>query len=660
MLAKLKTVSAISGSMGQRSGDGLSERLRRPGILVLVSLWLILVSGCASTNWVRMRRTPDTPMLSPMQILSWGDPEATPRTQQFLRRNDLIKMMKKDPELVVQWLMENDESLSTENVFALAEVSFLAAQRAEKKGKTEQALDLYGLSVANAYGYLLSDELADERNPYDPRFRQASDLYNGALENAMRLIQKRGQLRPGSMLRVRTEKKEYEVHLVCRGPWQPEDIAELKFVSDYELQGLKNHYRTFGLGVPLIAVYNRESSRDPTKRYAAPGMSFPVTAFLRVEPDAQLMPQGRTKQVCVLELYDPLMSSDVVVNDRLVPLQTDLSTPLAYSLNDSEFQRANVATRGFLNVAESQQAQGLYLLEPYDPNKIPVIMIHGLWSSLITWMEMFNDLRGTPEIRDHYQFWFYLYPTGQPFLVTAAQLRRDLEEARDYLDPQHATPTLDEMILVGHSMGGLISRLQTLDSGDRFRGFAETVSASDLMGAKDGSDPFDFHPNPSIQRVVTIASPHRGSAFSNGATQWLGRRLIRMPAVVLQSKDQLLQAAAREKRPTQGAWAIQTSIDSLSPASPVLEAMQHSPPGEWVQYHNIVGRIANEGVLSKVAKESDGVVTLTSAHLEDAVSELVVEADHINIHRHPRAILEMQRILRLHLHERNRQTFEGP
>lgn len=589
-------------------------------------------------------------MLSRMQFLSWRDPEATPRTQQFLRRNDLIKLMNKDPQLVVQWLMENDAGTSTEHIFALAEVSFLAAQRAEKKGHTEEALDLYGLSVANAYGYLLSDELAEERNPYDPRFRQASDLYNGALESGMRLIQKRGQLKPGSMLRVRTDKKEYEVHLVCRGPWDPEDIAELKFVSDYELQGLKNHYRSYGLGVPLIAVFNRESGSDPTKRYAAAGMSFPVTAFLRVEPDAELMPQGRTKQVCVLELYDPLMSTDIVVNDRLVPLQTDLSTPLAYSLNDPEFQRANVATKGFLNLAESQQAQGLYLLEPYDPNKIPVIMIHGLWSSLITWMEMFNDLRGTPEIRDHYQFWFYLYPTGQPFLVSAAQFRRDLEEARNYLDPEHTTPTLDEMILVGHSMGGLISRLQTLDSGDRFRDF----------GSEGEEGPFDFHPNPSIQRVVTIASPHRGSAFSNSATQWLGRRLIRMPAVVLQSKDQLLQAAAREKRPTQGAWAIQTSIDSLSPASPILEVMQQSPPGEWVQYHNIVGRIAEEGVLSKVAKESDGVVTLASAHLEDAVSELVVEADHINIHRHPRTILEMQRILRLHLHERNREPIEVP
>ena len=74
---------------------------------------------------------------------------------------------------------------------------------------------------------------------------------------------------------------------------------------------------------------------------------------------------------------------------------------------------------------------GLYMVQPYEPGKIPVLMVHGLWSSPMTWMEMFNDLRSQPEIRDHYQFWFYLYPTGQPFWLSAAQLRRDLAKVRD-------------------------------------------------------------------------------------------------------------------------------------------------------------------------------------------------------------------------------------
>ena len=111
---------------------------------------------------------------------------------------------------------------------------------------------------------------------------------------------------------------------------------------------------------------------------------------------------------------------------------------------------------------------GLYMVQPYEPGKIPVLMVHGLWSSPMTWMEMFNDLRSQPEIRDHYQFWFYLYPTGQPFWLSAAQLRRDLAKVREVLDPTHQEPALDQMVLIGHSMGGLVSQLQTLQSGDDY------------------------------------------------------------------------------------------------------------------------------------------------------------------------------------------------
>ena len=108
------------------------------------------------------------------------------------------------------------------------------------------------------------------------------------------------------------------------------------------------------------------------------------------------------------------------------------------------------------------------MLEPYDPNRIPVLMVHGLWSSPTTWMDMFNDLRSFPEIRERYQFWFYLYPSGQPFWISATQLRNDLVTMRDAFDRPRRDKSLDNMVLVGHSMGGLVSRMQTIDSGDEF------------------------------------------------------------------------------------------------------------------------------------------------------------------------------------------------
>ena len=108
------------------------------------------------------------------------------------------------------------------------------------------------------------------------------------------------------------------------------------------------------------------------------------------------------------------------------------------------------------------------MLEPYQPGKIPVLMIHGLWSSPITWMEMFNDLRGDPDLRSQYQFWFYLYPTGQPFWRSATQLREDLADVRKTVDPTRHEAALDQMVLVGHSMGGLVANMQIVNSRDDF------------------------------------------------------------------------------------------------------------------------------------------------------------------------------------------------
>jgi pimeloyl-ACP methyl ester carboxylesterase len=629
----------------------------------LVAACLLASSnGCINHDWIRQRRQPALPLASDLNLFSWRGPAATPRTVQLLRRYDLLNEFDRRPQHVLARLMENPlAQTSHELVFAIAEAAFISGRIADADERLGDALDLYSISVAHSYTYLLSDDFNESRNPYDPQFRQASDLYNAALESAMRIVARQGQLKPGTTHVITTRTQEFELHIVCRGPWRASDIAELKFVSDYDLHGLTNHYRTYGLGVPLIAVYSRQAS-DHVGRYYAPGMSVPMTAFLRVLPQpVQRSGTHCLRHICILELHDPLQSTDVSANGRLVPLETDLSTPLAYSLNDPAFRQANVATRGLLNPAKSQQHQGLYLLEPYDPNKIPVLMIHGLWSNLVTWMEMFNDLRSIAEIRDQYQFWFYLYPSGQPLLLTATQLRDTLSDARSNLDPDGNCSTLNQMVLVGHSMGGLVARLQTLESGEDFWNLVSSTSLADLDAPDTTKAALQralfFHADPGIKRVVTIATPHGGSALSNSATQWLGRRLIRLPEMFLLTREQLLLAGGKTIR-AQGVREIETSIDSLSPTSPVLEVMQHSQAAPWVQFHNIVAVVAEDGVLSKVAGESDGVVTVESARLPSAASELFVEADHINVHRHPRAVLEVQRILLEHLDQTSRLAMQ--
>ena len=150
-----------------------------------------------------------------------------------------------------------------------------------------------------------------------------------------------------------------------------------------------------------------------------------------------------------------------------MPLETDLTTPLAYFLANSNLGDITDII-GFVRGDHIRSQTGIRMLAPYQPGKIPVVLVHGLLSSPLTWAPVMNDLQADPVLRERYQFWYYYYPTGAPYLASAAELRRQLEQLRQEVDPRHQDPALDNMVFVGHSMGGLISKLMTMDSDDDF------------------------------------------------------------------------------------------------------------------------------------------------------------------------------------------------
>jgi hypothetical protein len=211
---------------------------------------------------------------------------------------------------------------------------------------------------------------------------------------------------------------------------------------------------------------------------------------------------------------------------------------------------------------------------------------------------------------------------------------------------------LDQMVLIGHSMGGLVSRLQTVDSRNEFWNLVSSQPfpqiKADAEARRKLQETFFFQPNPSIRRVVTIGTPHRGSTFSNQTTQWLLDKLIRLPQTLVNSQQKLY-------RDNPGAFSdrsllkIDTSIDSLVPSAPIFPVMLASQRAPWVRYHNIVGVVPKQWWLAKLAADGDGVVSRESAHLDDAVSEIIVPADHTTVHAHPAAVLEVRRILLEHL-----------
>ncbi|MFO7902154.1 MAG: esterase/lipase family protein [Planctomycetota bacterium] len=610
-----------------------------------------------------MRQVPKNPLAGPLNLLSQAGPRPTDRTLQTLRRYDLEQLQKQDPSATLSLLQEEIAKEPTaDKIHAYSELAYISGYKADVLGDNTKALNLYGAAAFYAYDYLFDDRYDEIRNPYDPRFRRACDVYNASLEAAMRLIRGNGELLPGKTLVIDTGSERIQVEIVARGDWSDERVERLEFVSDYEITGLKNHHHSYGLGVPIMGIRGGGDPSDPVEQYYPSTLCFPLTAFLRIVPGHGGRRASPTRR-CVLELFDPLDSNHTVVADRLVPLETDISTALGYELDqEAENNDSLIATIGLLNPAQTQDVKGLYMVEPYDPDKIPVLMVHGLWSSPMTWMEMFNDLLAYPEIRSNYQFWFYLYPTGEPFWYAADQLRDDLMEVRHVLDPHRANPTFEQMVLVGHSMGGLVSLMQTLESGDHFwnllseKPFSEWNVDPELRDRVAGT--VFFRPNPMVRRVITIGTPHRGSEFANEYTRFLAHKLIKLPSNLLWMTQQLAIQNPGFFRDTE-LLTISTSIDSLAPDSPIFPAMFQARRAPWTEYHNIVGVVEDDWLLSRFSDYGDGVVSYESAHRDDFRSELVVNADHVSVHAHARSVLEVRRVLLEHLDEMRRRPLSA-
>lgn len=587
----------------------------------------------------------------------YGGVQPSDRTKIFLRNYALEEAYASDPESVLAELQQStDDHPDLERLQVLSELAYIEGHQHRLAGRELEAGQFLSTAAMASYQYLFDPRLDVQRNAYDPRFRQVCDTYNASLEGMLRIMREQGALRPGGFFTATAiDGQPLTVGVSMSGRWSEHNFERFEFVTDFDTTGLKNVYHTYGLGVPLIGI--REGGVEQVsyvEQYYPDNLSVPMTAFAQASMTAENSAAGQPRKL-LIQLVDPMEQADVDIGNRAAPLESDLTTPIAYYLNDPLLGTSVLATASLLDAEFAGQYRGMYMLEPFDPDKIPVVMVHGLWSSPITWTEMFNDLRADPKIRDNYQFWFYSYPSGQPFWFSARQMREDLRQLAADLNPEHAAPALEQMVLVGHSMGGLVSRLQTLDSDDRFWHLIsdqpfEKLEADDEARALIGDTLFFDH-NPDIARVITIGTPHRGSNFANSVTRWFSHQFFRMPAALVNEFSTVI-SENREILREECLLKIPTSIDSLAPDSPFFDAMQGATRSPVVTYHNIIGVTEpSSWRIGPPPEPSDGVVTVASAKAPDATTQIEVPAEHSTIHRHPLAIREVHRILLEHLAE---------
>ncbi|QDU64856.1 Alpha/beta hydrolase family protein [Planctomycetes bacterium Pan216] len=616
---------------------------------VLVLLLAGLSIACSPGVHVRTVRT-DT-MLAKMRANVLNSGSVSPRTMQLLSRYDLKANFRRDPIETLSVLdgMVREEP-NQELAFAMAELSFDAARRAERR-HPEQSLGLYFGTVAYAYYYLFDPTLPhNDTAQFDPQYRLTCDLYNRALAKCIRLAQKTQKSEKSEhcvedKMNVEFGDGGIEIEITRHGfLWNAEEFGPFLFANDYEVQGLENRYHTYGLGVPLICERRPREAVSPQDKFYPERTSFPVTAFLRM--DGGLCDAKGCRRHATLELHDPLRSQSIEVAGQVVPLESNLTAPLGFHLAETRLERLEL--KSLLRPGSVADRTGLYMLEPYDPEKIPVVMVHGLWSSPLIWMTMFNDLRGDPKLRERYQFWFFLYPTGNPIPYSAGSLRKVLTDVRQSLDPDQSDETFEQMVLVGHSMGGILAKMMVQESGSDLWNLVSTQPFETINATPEERERlqriFFYHREPYVRRVVFVATPHRGSELAVKPLGRLGSALISLPKTVTEVGAKLAQ-----RNPgifnTEFEGNLPTSVDTLSPESPIIQVVAELKRDDELAAHSIIGDISG----TTPEKGTDGVVPYTSAHLEDVDSEYIVPASHSDCLAHPLTVLEVRRILLEHL-----------
>ncbi len=482
--------------------------------------------------------------------------------------------------------------------------------------------------------YLTAAQFAAEQLKRNQNDATAREIYNFAVGRVIGTIQE-AQLDPWSQpLPVPSASGDFMLtHRPDPRPqWHPA-LYDFTPADQFDVKGTYVSERNLkeGLGAPLVAIgrgMNEHAKRD----FTSPKLYYGVTAVIRFE--------GRR---AVIAFEDPLVTERVTLDGHSFALAADFTVPIAVMLAQSNPKKMELAR--LLNPAKFAETARIARLQPYDPDKTVVLVIHGLMDSSATWAPMINHLRADELIRRNYQFWFYSYPSGYAYPYSAALLRRELDEV------QKRFPTRKKMVVIGHSMGGCISRLMITDTGDKvWQTFFRKTPAETPLSPESRqlfADSLIFLHRPEVGRVIFVSAPLQGSDLASGWAGRIGSLLVRAPATLLGAGTEALKLATfqsddlRLKR-------IPNSVDTLAPNSRFVKAINTVPVTPGIPHHVISGDRGKGGNKDKTKPMmSDGIVPYWSSHMETAQSELVVPSSH-SAHQNPQAIEEVHRILRLH------------
>jgi pimeloyl-ACP methyl ester carboxylesterase len=550
-------------------------------------------------------------------------------------------------------------------------VGILTSTKSKEKQKLQQAtyekcLDqqLYMLdkSIRYSYAYMFKTKRGPQDRIFDNRQVQIRDFYNlslAKLVSAYALRYKPTAVEP----QIKVGKSIYNINFDDYPQLKQQKIEQLLSSYNLNFSGLRSINRRDGFGSEFVVVLPqvKDDIGEGRNKYIIDPINFSYknginpnihqARYLAATLTAQPKSASNVNDILnnaefEIKAFDPYKYEQVKLAGKIYPLAANFSTPYGLWLAQNNLGKAAYLT--LIDRDDHLTMPHLYMLEPYNPNKKIIVLVHGLASSPEAWIRLTNDIMGDPVLREHYQVWQVFYSTNMPIIESRFQIYALLTQAFTQVDTKASAKK--DAVLVGHSMGGIIARLLVSDADVTKKALAmmNNRQLNKYQKLPIISQRLVMKVIPNFSRAIFLAAPHKGTDYADRWFTKAARKIIRIPGAFLSAIGDTLQNQDLDFKDLMQQidnGLIQNGPSDLSHQSKFMELTKDINPRKGLTFHSIMGNVTGSDDLNVI---TDDVVPYRSAHLNGAVSEKIIKGGH-SIQETPEAVLELRRILRLHL-----------
>jgi hypothetical protein len=371
------------------------NRYWRAGMALLWAAFVL--SGCATVR-VQSLDTREYIAMKRGDILTTGRLSAA--TQETVLVAGLsVSACAKTPIDCIETLSQSEEIAAGRRWAAQSELwleQAMTLPAPRSTNDTDRRMAAWLETARYAYAYLFFSGQTASQRAFGERQTQVRDYYNYAVQATVAALFQRD----ASAASATRRHAGWTIHIDHVGVPLPEGVyapKELIPANTLSFAGLRSTYRRDGFGAEFVAVMSDDpvtSLSSPQPRLsqgASPYSEMPcpvVTVLFRFPGDDAAQVLGTRE--AVLSAYDPYRDTDVVVRGERVPLAANFTAGYGLWLAHAGFTRHSLRT--LFGRAQDVERAHVYMMQPYDPSRRIIVMLHGFASSPEAWVNLANEI----------------------------------------------------------------------------------------------------------------------------------------------------------------------------------------------------------------------------------------------------------------------------